>query len=256
MFRIFLPVMTILSVFCTAASSQTSASLPELAFNSSPQQTATIELFTSHGCSSCPPADKWLQQYVDHPGLWSEVVPMAFHVDYWDYLGWDDVFADRTYTQRQQNYARSGDIGSVYTPGLVVSGQEWRGFFSRRKLDLTPGNAVGVLQLKTDRKKATVSFDSISQNLHPRLTAHVAILGFGIESNIGGGENRGRLLQEDFVVLGHNSTQRQAGEGEWTLNVPSAVPAKTERRAIVAWISDRNSPAPIQATGGWLPESG
>lgn len=255
MFRTFLLVVTTLSLPYTTAIGQSSSS-PELEFSSSPQQTATIELFTSHGCSSCPPADKWLKQYVGHPGLWSEVVPMAFHVDYWDYLGWDDVFADRAYTQRQQNYARSGDIGSVYTPGLVVSGQEWRGFFSRRNLNLETGNPVGVLQLKTDRKKATVSFNSASQDLASRLTAHVAILGFGIESNIGGGENRGKLLEEDFVVLGHNSTRMQVEENEWNLSVPSTVPVQTERLAIVAWVSDDHSPAPLQATGGWLPESG
>lgn len=256
MLRTSLLVMTTLSVLGGTAIAQTIPASPELEFSSSPQQTATIELFTSHGCSSCPPADKWLKQYVDHPGLWSEVVPMAFHVDYWDYLGWDDVFADRDYTQRQQNYARSGDVRSVYTPGLVVRGQEWRGFFSRQRLDLSPGNSVGVLQLKTDRQKATVSFDSNAQGTHTRLTAHVAVLGFGIESDIGGGENRGKVLEEDFVVLGHNSTQSQTEDNQWALSVPSTVPVKTKRLAIVAWVSDHNSPAPLQTTGGWLPESG
>lgn len=244
-------ILSTLILFTTAVSGQ-----QQLSFSSGSEQTATIELYTSHGCSSCPPADKWLRQYVDHPDLWSDIIPMAFHVDYWDYLGWRDEFADSQYTQRQQNYARSGDVGSVYTPGLVVKGQEWRGFFRRSQPDLSPGRDIGVLTLNTDRQSATVSFDPAGNSTHTRLTAHVAVLGFGIESDIGAGENRGRVLAEDFVVLGHNSTQTPGGDNQWTLSVPGTVPAKAERLAIVAWVSDSNSPAPLQATGGWLTEPG
>ncbi len=224
-------------------------------FSSPTQRVPTIELFTSHGCSSCPPADNWLSQYVDHPGLWTQVIPMAFHVDYWDYLGWHDAFASRRHTQRQQNYASSGRIDSVYTPGLVVQGREWRGFFRRSEPDLQPAENVGVLQLQTDLESAQISFIPISEDSGTSLTAHIAILGFGIESEIAGGENRGRILDEDFVVLGHTSAPSQATDNRWKLSLPSTVPVKTRRRAIIAWVSAQPSPAPLQATGGWLPDN-
>lgn len=224
-----------------------------LTFSSGDKQVATIELFTSHGCSSCPPADKWLRQYTDHPGLWTDVIPMAFHVDYWDYLGWPDEFANDLNTQRQQNYAASRKVASVYTPGVVVKGREWRGFFRRQEPDLSLGDNVGILELNTDLKSAKISFNNQISHSNNQLTAHIALLGFGIESNIGGGENRGRVLTEDFVVLGHHSTKQLSADNQWELLIPSTGSAHSNRLAIVAWVSDQDSPSPLQATGGWLP---
>jgi hypothetical protein len=61
--------------------------------------------------------------------LWQRLIPLAFHVDYWDYLGWWDRFASAEFSQRQRDYRHSGGLGSVYTPGVVVNGQEWRGWY-------------------------------------------------------------------------------------------------------------------------------
>ena len=219
-------------------------------FASSIEQATTIELFTSHGCSSCPPADNWLRQFVDHPDLWSSIIPIAFHVDYWDYLGWDDEFANADYTRRQRVYSTTPRLKSVYTPGLIVKGEEWRGFFRRTQPDLSAGPQVGKLLLTVDDQQATIDFEP-SQNSNPEpLIANVAILGFGIESPIGAGENRGKTLIEDFVVLGHRQTVMQ-NNYQWTTKLPVTVNANTTRRAVVAWVSS-NDPAPIQATGGWL----
>ncbi len=226
---------------------------PAISFSSSDKQVSTIELFTSHGCSSCPPADKWLRQFVDHPGLWTEVIPMAFHVDYWDYLGWPDEFADPQNTRRQQNYAVSGNLSNVYTPGLVVKGQEWRGFFRRQQPDLSSNKTVGILKLETDLQSAQIKFTPSGIADNRLLTAHLAVLGFGIQSDIGAGENRGRVLSEDFVVLEHSTTQIQNGNNQWELSVPSVDYPDSRRLAIVAWVNTENSPAPLQATGGWLP---
>ncbi|MEN9676720.1 MAG: hypothetical protein RIS76_2616 [Verrucomicrobiota bacterium] len=85
-----------------------------------------IELFTSEGCSSCPPAEKWLGSLGDQPGLWRDFVPVAFHVDYWDGLGWADRFASVENTRRQERYATHWRNRGVYTPGFVLNGTEWR----------------------------------------------------------------------------------------------------------------------------------
>ena len=101
-----------------------------------------IELFTSEGCSSCPPAEKWVNGLEDHSDLWSRVVPVAFHVDYWDYIGWPDRFATRDHSLRQRAYREVGHTRGIYTPGFVVGGREWRGWFRNPMLDLPSGAGV------------------------------------------------------------------------------------------------------------------
>jgi hypothetical protein len=77
-----------------------------------------VELFTSQGCSSCPPADKFLAQIADR----DDVIALALHVDYWDYLGWTDVFAQPAFSKRQKDYGRAAGARSVYTPQMIVGG--------------------------------------------------------------------------------------------------------------------------------------
>jgi hypothetical protein len=103
-------------------------------FESGETQTSLIELFTSEGCSSCPPAEKWLSAFNSNPDLWKKVVPVAFHVDYWNHLGWCDRFSKPEFTLRQQQYAAGWGGDSVYTPGFVVNGREWRDWFSGNAL--------------------------------------------------------------------------------------------------------------------------
>lgn len=98
-------------------------------FSSGTGKTTVIELFTSEGCSSCPPADNWLSGFKSDPRLWKQIIPLAFHVDYWDYIGWRDRFASPAFSARQSDHKKQGNIRSVYTPGLVVDGREWRGWF-------------------------------------------------------------------------------------------------------------------------------
>ena len=95
-------------------------------FESGPQRSHLLELFTSQGCSSCPSAEAWFSRLKAEPGLWKNFVPLAFHVDYWDRLGWRDPFASKEWTARQYQYSSSWKGDSVYTPGFVLNGQELR----------------------------------------------------------------------------------------------------------------------------------
>ncbi|WOI54845.1 DUF1223 domain-containing protein [Palleronia sp. LCG004] len=81
-------------------------------------QPVVIELFTSQGCSACPPADELVRRFAEH----DDVLPLALHVDYWDYIGWADEFADPAYTRRQKGYARAAGQRSIYTPQMVIEG--------------------------------------------------------------------------------------------------------------------------------------
>src|SRR5437899_7536374 len=109
-----------------------------LFLQSSENQVAFLALFTSEGCSSCPPAEVWLSGLKTTPGLWKQFVPVAFHVDYWDYLGWRDPWASKAFSDRQRAYVQTWRGDSIYTPGFVLNGQEWRGW-SRQK-DGPPGS--------------------------------------------------------------------------------------------------------------------
>src|SRR5271163_2312476 len=94
-------------------------------FASGPGRVALIELYTSEGCSSCPPADAWLGGLKDKAGLWDEFVPVQFHVNYWDNLGWKDRLATRDFTAREYAYSSAWGSSSVYTPCFVRNGLEW-----------------------------------------------------------------------------------------------------------------------------------
>src|SRR3978361_2017969 len=102
-------------------------SVAEDHFDSGPAQTALLELYTSEGCSSCPPAEAQLTRLKSDPGLWKKFVPLAYPVDYWDRLGWRDRFAAPTWTVRQNRYASFWQSDSVYTPAFVLDGRELRG---------------------------------------------------------------------------------------------------------------------------------
>jgi len=239
-------------VICCAFCLNSLVVAKEIRLESSEESVAMVELFTSHGCSSCPPADTWLRRFNNHQGLWSRVIPMAFHVDYWDYLGWKDQFSRSRYSERQRQYRNTGGIRSVYTPGFVVSGREWRGWFRGTAPDLTPERKVGRLQAQvTPGQQVVAAFKPVPGLDHEEITAHVAILGFGINSKIGGGENSGRELKQDFVVLG-DSSGGSSSRLEWTIPWPETNYAKENRRAVVIWLSRKSDPSPIQAVAGWL----
>lgn len=103
------------------------AAAGEITIESPATRVHLVELFTSEGCSSCPPADDWLRGLKTERGLWREFVPVAFHVDYWDNLGWPDRLASPRFTERQRAYAAAWRANTVYTPGFVLDGREWRG---------------------------------------------------------------------------------------------------------------------------------
>lgn len=223
-------------------------------YTSPAKQTPMLELFTSQGCSSCPPADAWLSGFVDDKRLWREVIPLAFHVDYWNGLGWPDRFSKAAYTDRQRAYRSAGQVSSVYTPGFVLAGEEWKGWFRGRPPQLGPGAKTGVLTLDArPGMPVKIAFAAQGRAAGKSLNAHVAVLGFGIPSVVTRGENRGKTLHEDFIVLGSRTAPVQKGKDlAWTLDWPETVAADAKRYAVVAWVSEPGNPAPVQAVGGWM----
>ena len=211
-----------------------------------------LELFTSEGCSSCPPAEKWVNDLKGDPRLWKEVVPVAFHVDYWDYIGWPDRFASSEYSDRQRSYARRGYVKNVYTPGLVLGGEEWRSWFFSPRLELGENADVGPLRVEISDGRASAEFLPATPGAKP-MELNIAVLGFGLQTAVRAGENSGRTLNHDFVVLGYKRVDLRPGEKG--LSAATELPEtrfESAQSAVAAWVSARGNPFPIQAVGGYL----
>ena len=222
-----------------------------LVFNSGVAQTAMVELYTSEGCNSCPPAEEFLNQFAKSDQLWKRYVPLALHIGYWDYLGWPDRFARPEHALRQRAYARLHHAPTIYTPTFFVNGESWRPGLLRQFPDPV-SSPVGNLGVRVTGKKVSANFTGT--RFEPKLLkVHVAVLGLGLKTRIKGGENAGRSAQHDFVLLGQTVLEL-SGPGKWQGTLPSANGFHPDHLALVAWVSGPASPAPIQATGGYLPD--
>lgn len=213
-------------------------------FASGPTHARLLELFTSEGCSSCPPAEAWLARLRDDPGLWRELVPVAWHFDYWDKLGWKDRFASREATQRQSAYASLWKSGSVYTPCFVLDGKEWRG----RVAPKASQDNTGVLRARYDAGRLSVAFET---NARDDYEAHAVVLAMSVASKVTRGENRGRELLHEFVAAGslHSKSIRDA-RAEFDLPMPRMT--DITQFALAVRITRRGHLTPVQATGGVL----
>ena len=242
------------SAFLLLASGPAAASDPDVGgpvFDSGAGRVALIELYTSEGCSSCPPADRWLSGLKADPGLWRDFVPLAFHVDYWDYIGWRDRFAQPEYSQRQRRYAAEGGVPTVYTPGLVKDGREWRGW-NRDDSPEPDKTQVGDLSVELEGDTAMIHFDPLT-DAPGELTANVAILGMNLTSAVTAGENDGRTLHHDFVVLSLVSRPLFRDDHGFSAAVPLDVRAlRSGQAALAAWVSETGHQGAVQAVGGFL----
>ena len=244
-------VIAIAVILIWLAVSYVFASEPQT-FESGETQSSLIELFTSEGCSSCPPAEKWLSALKSSSDLWKKAVPVAFHVDYWDRLGWRDRFAKPEFTSRQQRYAAAWGGDSVYTPGFVVNGKKWRGWFGGNAMPIT-STKVGVLRVSAgDDGKVSATFTPDTMQARP-LSLTIALLGNDLESDVKRGENSGRKLRHDFVVLQLAKSEMTNQGNLWTGTVLLSSNAGTDKAtALAAWVKSGETASPIQATGGWL----
>lgn len=219
-----------------------------------PSRASLVELYTSEGCSSCPPAEAWFSQLSTDARLWKDIVPVAFHVDYWDYLGWDDVFATADFSERQRDYAAAWKSDRVYTPGFVVNGSEWTGWREGKALP-SPKAEAGTLTLDIAAGSTSVRFApkaAVPKNGRP--VAYIAVLGAGLSRNIAAGENKGRTLVHDFVVMDFQRVVLREEGGAWTGAGTWKVSKAGEpaRYAVAVWVAPEGNVEPMQTAGNWL----
>lgn len=176
---------------CTAASGSTT--------------TALLELYTSEGCSSCPPADEWLATFRAN-GLYPErVVPLALHVDYWNYLGWQDPYSQPLFSRRQHHMARLHRANTVYTPQLILNGidlRRWRyqGEEAIKRATLATPRADITLALTRQANQMNVVAKARAKNGGGRADMFVVLYENNLSNRIHAGENEGRTLRHEFVA--------------------------------------------------------
>ncbi|MBK7768009.1 MAG: DUF1223 domain-containing protein [Sulfuritalea sp.] len=217
--------------------------------SSGAQRAVLLELYTSEGCDSCPPADRRLSQIKGHAGYAGRVVPLAFHVDYWDRLGWADRFASPQYTQRQ--YAMAGLARSrlVYTPQFLRNGRDWRSAAS--PLDgigeTRPGASI-VLEIGAPGAGPLTIGGEVSA-ANAAAETYVALYENNLESQVRAGENSGKTLRHDYVVRRLIGPLVPDREGRVSLRQQIALePAwKLADLGVVAFVQDKTTGEILQA---------
>jgi len=177
----------------TALAGPAAGQAPACQARSPERQALLVELYTSEGCNSCPPADRWLSGLRGRPG----VLAAAFHVDYWDRLGWVDRFGDARHSARQAEQVRSAGARFAYTPQVLVNGRDWRGW-PTLPLAEAPARVQVVLQ-RVDAQQVAVAVTAL-RGAPASLGLWWAWLEDGHRSAVGAGENLGQTLRHDHVV--------------------------------------------------------
>lgn len=239
------------ALFSVIFAMTTFADTKEFSSRSAPVQ--FLELYSSQGCYSCPPAERWINHLSAREDLWSTLIPVNLHVDYWDYLGWKDPFSFAEFSSRQRKYARLGHTSNVATPGFVVNGKGWRGWFVRGQIPAASVMSGGVLKARLNQQNLAIDYRASGNNTK-RLNVHVAVLGFGITTRIPKGENAGKTLAHDFVVVGYQRAPL-SGQGALKskeLSMPRVVDVPMSKQALVLWVTANDDPSPVQVAADWL----
>ncbi len=204
---LFIALSIAFSVF-SACSIQTAEShapedMPVMSTDSKTRQPVLVELFTSEGCSSCPPADRQLAFLEkQQPVSGAEVITLAFHVDYWDRLGWKDAYSSAEFSERQNQYVQRMRLASSYTPQMVVDGQaEFVGSNSGQATDAIAKAAVqpkAGTDIKLTESNAEIEIANVPK--HESATIYLAAAEDGIVTDVKNGENGGKKLPHISVV--------------------------------------------------------
>jgi hypothetical protein len=218
---------------------------------------AVVELFTSEGCSSCPPADRLVariqQEEKDQP-----VYILVFHVDYWDRLGWKDAFSDARYTQRQNRYASWLNLQSIYTPQIVVNGRKEFVGSQESTLRSAIGNGLGQspaaqLTLSDIRsEQGKVSWHYNVQNAAAGNSLIVALVQRSATTDVKAGENGGKTLAHVQIVRNITTAPVATGAaGGGSIQLPQGIKAGEEE--LIAFVQNDNNGQIVAATSTPVP---
>lgn len=174
------------------------------------QPVIVLELFTSQGCESCPAADELLAKLQKDSVIGKHIIPLAYHVDYWDNLGWKDPFSDHEFTERQIDYERNFDLSNFYTPQLVINGRaECVGSYEKRVRQAIDWELNGLPKARVIAKILTRSARRMTIDVSAALVEDIsdsttnvmlAVFENRLRTAVSKGENHGRTFVDDFVT--------------------------------------------------------
>ena len=222
-------------------------------FQSGESQVKLIELYSSEGCSSCPPAEEQLAKLTYHKNLWKTFVPINFHVDYWNRLGWVDPYSNAEFSRRQRDYARAWGVSGVYTPAFVLNGESLGPILNFDDLDKKVNFKNNVkINLTVENLKNSYTAKLNLKNLDEKKSyqVHMAFLGNGFVSDVNSGENKGKKLVQNFVALKHESKIYLNKAILFEFKQPNN--SMASKYGVVAWVTEINRILPLQVVGGYL----
>ncbi len=214
---------------------------------------AIVELFTSEGCSSCPPADRLLSDLAEEASRKGKpIYALSFHVDYWNYLGWKDPFGRKEFSLRQEKYAQAM-AGRIYTPQMIINGKEEFTGSDADKANsiiasqLAQKNPVAInleVQLAQGKHSVTIKY-RIAGNTSGILI-NLALVEKGLSISVKNGENGGRILHHDNVVRSFKTFKLEAATGQAELEIPEGV--KLENASLIVYTQETQSLSVVAAT--------
>ena len=218
---------------------------------------AVVELFTSEGCSSCPPADRLASQiYKSYKSQNKPVFVLAFHVDYWDYIGWKDRFAKHEFSERQHLYGEKFNLRSIYTPQMIVNGTtQFVGSDSEAaenaikdvlKTNSQYGISMEVSWVDSKQLKIKYSLTSAPENA----VINIALVEKNLSTDVKRGENSGRKLEHDNVVREFDTSIAKE-KSERKLRVAEDI--NLTNSTLIAYVQDKNSFKILGAVSSSLP---
>jgi hypothetical protein len=235
----------------------TSPQAQDCTARSGPGTAVLVELYTSEGCSSCPPADRWLQTLGGRGYAPARVVPLSLHVTYWDYIGWKDPYAQQRFSERQRELAQVLGARFVYTPQVMLQGRDFRGWgggdFDARvsRINATPARASIALRIGAGRKDmldTTVEAALLDPAGEGAAVLYLASYENNVVSRVSAGENEGRTLQHDFVVLEWvGPLPFTGGRLAERRRLPLPPTAARARSGVAAFVQDRRTAEVLQA---------
>jgi hypothetical protein len=221
------------------------------------QTVPLVELYTSEGCDSCPPADRWLSSTFAPADAAGGAVALAFHVDYWDRLGWKDRFAAAAWTKRQYDSARAARSDLVYTPQVLLHGRDLRDWHAEKRSSAAIATAARAparaeIALEIVPRPGAVNVNAAAHvpdaGLRKGAVLFVALADDGLVSDVKAGENKGKRLVHDHVVreLRGDIAIAPGGDGAGTVSLP--LPTESGKSStIVAFVQNVDTGDVLQA---------
>jgi hypothetical protein len=235
------------------------AGAAECTAESGSQRIALLELYTSEGCDSCPPADRWASGLVSRGFTSDRVVALAFHVDYWNYLGWRDPYSKAEYSDRQRKANARNRARVVYTPQFLLNGKDYRRATFVDDLDervkgigRQPAQArirLGLDAANEDALHVTGKAWVAEARLRAEAHVYLALYENNLSNQVTAGENRGKRLRHDFVVrqLAGPFAPGAGGEASFGQRFPLQPAWKTHDLHIAAFVQDESTGDVLQS---------